>query len=71
MNQRLDLDVELLLRLAFGLAVACAAIGTAGCHHHRQGPGERAGAAVDDALDRTGDAIEHAGEKVNRALPGD
>jgi hypothetical protein len=46
---------------------------TAGaCSHDRhRGPAERAGAKVDRAADKTGDAIEDAGKKVNRALPGD
>jgi hypothetical protein len=44
----------------------------AACHHDRhRGPAERAGAKVDRAADETGDAIEDAGKKVNRALPGD
>ena len=43
-----------------------------GCgHEHHRGPAERAGAKVDRAADKTGDVIEDAGRKVNRALPGD
>jgi hypothetical protein len=41
-----------------------------GCKSERKGPAERAGAQIDRAADRTGDAIEDAGEKINKALPG-
>jgi hypothetical protein len=49
-----------------------AAFTVTACHHHRhEGPAERAGRHVDEALDDAGDAVEGAGRKVNRALPGD
>jgi hypothetical protein len=57
--------------LGLGLCTATA------CHHHDrydhryEGPAERAGRHVDHAADKAGDAIEDAGHKVNRALPGD
>ncbi len=44
------------------------------CHHHHhrnEGPAQHAGRHIDHAADKTGDAIEDAGRKVNRALPGD
>ncbi len=47
----------------------------AACHHHHHrrsdGPATHAGQHIDHAADRAGDAIENAGRKVNRALPGD
>jgi len=41
-----------------------------GCRK-KQGPAERAGAEIDRAADRAGDAVEDTGRKINRALPGD
>lgn len=42
------------------------------CHQHRnEGPAQAAGRTIDHGLDKTGDAVENAGRKVNRALPGD
>jgi hypothetical protein len=54
-----------------GVLLLAASTITTACHKHREGPAERAGAKIDHAADRTGDAIEDAGRKVNRALPGD
>lgn len=52
--------------------LAMVSFGATACHHHdRRGPAERAGAKVDRAADKTGDAIEHTGKKINHALPGD
>ena len=57
------------------LAVALLVVGplsAAACHHHRhEGPAEHAGRHIDRGLDKAGDAVEDAGRKVNRALPGD
>lgn len=53
------------------LLTIMAAISACSHHHDHRGPAERAGASVDRAADKTGDAIEHAGKKVNQALPGD
>jgi hypothetical protein len=45
---------------------------TAACSHRRhEGPAQAAGRKVDRGLDKAGDAVEDAGHKVNRALPGD
>ena len=42
------------------------------CHHRRnEGPAQAAGRKIDHGLDKTGDAVEDAGRKFNRALPGD
>lgn len=37
----------------------------------KEGPGERAGKAVDNAMDKTGQKIEKAGEAVQDAAKGD
>lgn len=60
-------------RLLTVTVLATAAIGLTACHHHHrnEGPTEHAGRHVDHAADKAGDAIEDAGRKVNRALPGD
>jgi hypothetical protein len=50
------------------IAVAGAPLIATGCKSEK-GPAERAGAQIDRAADRTGDAIEDAGKKVNKALP--
>lgn len=61
--------IHRLLVVAVGSAVLCT---TAACHHHRhEGPAQHAGRHIDHAADKAGDAIEGAGRKVNRALPGD
>jgi hypothetical protein len=47
-------------------------LASAACSHHRhEGPAQAAGRKIDHAADKTGDVIEDAGRKVNRALPGD
>jgi hypothetical protein len=40
-------------------------------HHRHEGPAQHVGREIDHGLDKTGDAVENAGRKVNRALPGD
>jgi len=64
-----------LLSRTFAAAVLASAFMTVtACHHHRhpnEGPATHAGRHIDRAADKTGDAIENAGRKVNRALPGD
>ena len=54
-----------------GVLLLAASVATTACNHHHRGPAERAGAKIDHAADRTGDAIENTGRKINRALPGD
>ena len=63
---------QLLCRTLAVIVLATAATAVA-CHHPRThgGPAERAGRHIDHAADKAGDAIENAGHKVNRALPGD
>lgn len=51
-------------------------LSVAACHHHHHrrygdGPATHAGQHIDHAADRAGDAIEHTGRTINRALPGD
>ncbi len=55
--------------VAIAVAASAPLIAT-GCKSE-EGPAERAGAQIDRAADRTGDAIEDAGKKINKALPGD
>jgi hypothetical protein len=50
---------------------ASASLLATGCKSAKKGPAERAGARIDRAADRTGDAIENTGRKINEALPGD
>jgi predicted small lipoprotein YifL len=47
------------------ILAACVALALAACE--RKGPVEKAGAAVDRAVDQTGRAIEKAGENVRDA----
>ena len=47
------------------ILVACMALALAAC---QKGPVEKAGAAVDRAVDKTGRAIEKAGENVRDAV---
>jgi hypothetical protein len=66
MNRQITLRV-----LAIALLTVSAA-GAAGCNQHRhEGPAQAAGRHIDHGLDKAGDAVEGAGRKVNRALPGD
>ncbi len=37
----------------------------------KEGPAERAGKAVDNAIDKTGQQIEKAGDKIRDAAKGD
>lgn len=66
---------QLALRTIAATIFATAALSVAACHHpghsRYEGPGEHVGKNLDHAADRTGDAVEGAGRKVNRALPGD
>ena len=63
---------ETICRLLAAAVLASAAVGVSACHNHRhEGPAEHAGRKIDHAADKAGDAIEDAGHKVNRALPGD
>lgn len=62
--------------MKFGKGVTIAAAASAlvmvlgGCPQ-KEGPGERAGKAVDNAVNKTGQQIEKAGEKVQDAAKGD
>jgi hypothetical protein len=58
--------------IGFVLLMSAVTLTAGACSNDRhRGPAERAGAKVDRAADKTGDAVEDAGRKVNRALPGD
>jgi hypothetical protein len=45
------------------------AFGLAGCE--KEGPAERAGKQVDEAVDDAGDAVKDAGDKVKDAVDDD
>lgn len=65
---------QLAYRTLTAAVLAAAFMTVTACSHHRhhnEGPAQHAGRHIDHAADRTGDAIEDAGRKVNRALPGD
>ena len=65
---------QIICRALAATMLVTAGFTVAACHHHHhrnEGPGQHAGRHVDHAADRAGDAIEDAGRKVNRALPGD
>lgn len=69
MRQVLSRGFAATILLTAGLSVAA-------CHHHHSrhygdGPATHAGQHIDHAADRAGDAIEHTGRTINRALPGD
>jgi hypothetical protein len=51
------------------LAAAMLIAGLAGCQ--KEGPAESAGKKVDRAIDKTGQAIENAGDKVRDAAKND
>jgi hypothetical protein len=58
--------------LAAALLALTTTLTSTACHRHRhEGPAQAAGRTIDRGLDKTGDAVEDAGRKVNRALPGD
>jgi len=48
------------------ILAVCVALALAACE--RKGPAEKAGAAVDRAVEKTGQAIEKAGENVRDAV---
>lgn len=62
------------MRFGKGVMIAAAASALAmvlgGCPRN-EGPVERAGKAVDNAVEKTGQQIEKAGEKVQDAAKGD
>jgi len=65
---------QIICRAFAATLFATAGFTVAACHHHHyrnEGPAQHAGRHVDHAADKAGDAIEDAGRKVNRALPGD
>ena len=51
--------------LATALLLAFAVVGLSACEN--EGPGERAGEAIDDAAKKAGDAVEDAGDKIKDA----
>jgi hypothetical protein len=54
-----------------GLVLAIVLLALSGCDGngcHREGPAERAGKKVDEAVEQTGDAMKDAGDKANTAV---
>ena len=64
---------QLICRTLAAAILTAAGFTIVACHHHyrNEGPATHAGRHIDRAADKTGDVIEDAGRKVNRALPGD
>ena len=56
--------------LATASAAAAVAVSLAGCPQ-KEGPAEHAGKEVDKAMDKAGQQIEKAGEKVQDAAKGE
>jgi hypothetical protein len=52
--------------IAAALLLGFAMVGLSACE--KEGPLERAGAAVDDAAKKTGEAVQDAGDKVKDAV---
>ena len=51
------------------LAMSAVIVGLSGCEN-REGPAERAGKAVDKVVDKAGQQVERAGEKIQDAASG-
>ena len=62
-----------IFRTLAAVIMISAAFGLMACSPHRrhEGPAQHVGRDIDHGLDKAGDAVEDAGHKVNRALPGD
>lgn len=56
--------------VVFATAASALVMVLAGCPQ-KEGPGERAGKAVDNAAEKTGQQIEKAGEKIQDTARGD
>ncbi len=52
--------------VATGLAMSILIVGLSACEK-KEGPGERAGKVLDNAVETTGKKIEEAGEKIQDA----
>jgi len=53
------------MRFLLASVLTCSALGVAGCEP--EGPAEKAGKAVDEAVDKGADAVQDAGDKVKDA----
>jgi predicted small secreted protein len=51
------------------LAMSAVIVGLSGCEN-REGPAERAGKEVDKVVDKAGQQVERAGEKIQDAASG-
>jgi hypothetical protein len=64
----------LMTRIGKGVIAALAVItlfsGVSGCEKQK-GPAERAGESVDNAVNKTGEQIEKAGDKIQDAAKGE
>jgi hypothetical protein len=61
--------MKTMLSFAAALAAAVLTAAVAGCH--KEGPAESAGKKVDRAIDKTGQSIERAGDKIRDAAKND
>jgi len=56
--------------LGTGLAIAALLVALSGCQK-QEGPAERAGKSVDNAVDKVGQQVEKAGDKIQDAAKSD
>ncbi len=59
------------LNKSIGLAIILSAFIVTLSACEKEGPAERAGKAVDNAVDKTGQQVEKAGDKIQDAAKGD
>ena len=57
-------------RLIASLLMSALLVALSGCQKH-EGPAERAGKEVDSAVDKAGQQIEKAGDRIQDAAKGD
>lgn len=61
---------QLVKRFGTGLILGLLVTGLAACGH-KEGPAEKAGKAVDNAVDTAGQKIQQAGEDLQNVAKGD
>jgi predicted small lipoprotein YifL len=67
----LETQQNMKTHLNFAAAVAAVALAAALAGCQREGPAESAGKKVDRAIDKTGQSIERAGDKIRDAAKND
>lgn len=58
--------MKILKTLAVVLSIALLSTGMIGCQKE-EGPAEKMGQSIDKSMDKTGEAVEEAGDKVEKA----